>query len=483
MAVEPPPQHDEYRCAAAQPMGEEPLSAGQRLGAYRIIRPVGQGGMGAVYLAERDDGQFDKRAAVKILQPQLHGPGLRERFIGERQILASLDHPYITRLLDGGTTEQGLPYLVMDYVEGQPINLYCNERKLDVDERLRLFLKVCEAVHYAHAHRVIHRDLKPANILIDPEGNPRLLDFGIAKLLPADPEATAVFSQSMTRLLTPGYASPEQIKGEAITPASDEYSLAVVLCELLSGRRPGEATPQQLTGKLAGPLASLVLKALCEDPLDRFGSVAAFSLAIERHLTGQALPWPRTGTLLWPIRAHRRLVTAMAAACLAVGLGWWSLQAAVPPARRAIAVLPFENLSGDGRSAYFSKGVAVDLADQLGKTGRFTIIAGRAATGGSHHHLRRPFGTEAVLSGSVRRTGGHIRVVSQLIDARSGVQLWSESFDRPLQSGFADQTEVARQIVGALESQYSPVRKTIAPKSRSAKANCLQNFCPSGGPN
>jgi len=219
---------------------EEDPMLGRRLGSYRIEREVGRGGMGAVYEASRADNEFNKRAAIKLVKRGMDTDFILRRFRKERQILAALDHPHIAGLLDGGTTEDGLPYFVMEYIEGQPLYRYCDEHQLNIAERLKLFRSICDAVHYAHQKQVVHRDIKPSNVLVTSEGVPKLLDFGIAKLLNPtlagdithDPTATAM------RLMTPEYASPEQVQGAPTTPSTDVYSLGVLLYELLTGHRP-----------------------------------------------------------------------------------------------------------------------------------------------------------------------------------------------------------------------------------------------------
>src|SRR6476659_5824678 len=210
---------------------------GRQFGAYQIIREIGRGGLGAVYLAARADDEYRKEVALKIVRRGLDTEDILRRFRNERQILAQLDHPNIARLIDGGTTEDGLPYFVMEYVKGEAVTTYCDAARPNTAERLNLFRKVCGAVTYAHQNLVIHRDLKPSNILVTADGEPKLLDFGIAKLLGADEEPLA---QTMAgqRFMTPAYASTEQVKGERITTASDVYSLGVLLYELLTGRRP-----------------------------------------------------------------------------------------------------------------------------------------------------------------------------------------------------------------------------------------------------
>ena len=218
----------------------EPVTAaarsrlGSRFGVYQILEEIGHGGMGEVYRACRVDGQYEKEVAIKMVRGGFDSSSLLHRFRQERQILASLDHPNIARLLDGGTTEDGVPYLVMELVVGKPIDEYCDEHDLGVNERLQLFSQVCAAVQYAHQRLVIHRDLKPGNILVTEDGIPKLLDFGIAKLL-GDSTSS---EPTLVGALTPEYASPEQVRCEPITTATDVYSLGVVLYRLLTGRSP-----------------------------------------------------------------------------------------------------------------------------------------------------------------------------------------------------------------------------------------------------
>ena len=284
----------------------EGLRAGLKVGDYRLVREIGRGGMGEVYLATRADGLYTKEVAVKLVRS---GPGtalLLERFRNERQILASLDHPNIARLLDGGTTDDGVPYLAMELVAGVPIDEFCDRHELDVDARLRLFCQVCAAVQYAHRHLVVHRDIKPGNILVTAEGTPKLLDFGIAKILAAAPVGT----QTMLHAMTPEYASPEQIRGGAISTAADVYALGVVLYRLLAGRSPFDdrassphalaqaicndeplrpslkTSEPKLRRRLQGDLDTIILKALRKEPEERYTLVEQLSDDIQRHLSG-----------------------------------------------------------------------------------------------------------------------------------------------------------------------------------------------------
>jgi len=294
--------------------GEGPV--GQRIGPYRLTALVGHGGMGTVYAAVRDDDQYHQQVALKLVRRGLDTEHLLGRFRHERQILATLEHPNIARLLDGGTTRDGLPYLVMEYVEGEPITSYCEARRLPVRGRLELFRQVCGAVHYAHQSLVVHRDLKPGNILVGRQGVVKLLDFGIAKLLEPGPSPEAMIqTDTGLRLMTPEYASPEQVRGEPVTTASDIYSLGVVLYELLAGERPhrlksytpseieravcqaeperpsaaagrGAGARSKLRKQLEGDLDTIVLKALRKEPERRYSSAEQLSEDIGRHLSG-----------------------------------------------------------------------------------------------------------------------------------------------------------------------------------------------------
>ncbi len=354
---------------------------GKRIGAYRILREIGQGGMAVVYLGERDDRNYRKQVAIKMVKPGIDTEQVLQRFRNERQTLATLDHPNIVKLLDGGSSDEGSPYLVMEYVEGPPIDQYCDLHRLSIDDRLRLFRDVCSAVQYAHEKLVIHRDLKPSNILIAQRGVPRLLDFGIAKLLNPECFQTALITRTDWRPMTPEYASPEQIRGRAVTIATDVYSLGVLLFQLLSGHRPysgagrsllemerlvcetepekpslvihrteeegsdtGDAqtaiTPAgvssrrglqsfELQRRLRGDLDTIVLKALRKEPERRYRSVEEFSLDIERHLTGMPVR-ARKSTLGYRsgrfLRRHREsLAAALVVLGLVAALATWQM--------------------------------------------------------------------------------------------------------------------------------------------------------------
>ena len=231
-----PPAQIGSRCVSAG--SPDPSEAGRMIGQYKLLECIGSGGMGAVYLAERADQQFQMQVAIKLIKRGMDTDSVLRRFQHERQILASLEHPNIARLLDGGTTEDGVPYFVMEYIEGHRIDRYAEEHQLSISERLDLFRQVCGAVSYAHQHLVVHRDLKPSNILVTPAGVPKLLDFGIAKIIQPNDSAETLPTITAVPIMTPEYASPEQIEGAPATTLSDVYSLGAVLYELLAGQPP-----------------------------------------------------------------------------------------------------------------------------------------------------------------------------------------------------------------------------------------------------
>lgn len=350
---------------AAAPASAEPT----QLGPFRVLRVLGQGGMGTVYLGERADGVFQQQVAIKVVKLGLVGPLVERRFKRERQILARLEHPAIARLLDGGTSSDGQPYLVMEYIDGQPIDDYCDALRLTVDARLALYCAVCAGVQIAHSNLIVHRDIKPGNILVTADGQPKLLDFGISKLLDDD-EGAGGGSLTLLgqRLLTPEYASPEQVRDEPITTAVDIYALGLLLHRLLSGDRPyelptsnGEALrraicdsqaerpsatvtrlanthseqlqtiaaarhvdPKRLRRQLVGDLDHIVAKALRKEPSQRYATVELLVADIQRHLQGLPVlarrgSWRyRAGRFL---RRHRGAVAAGVAIFLALAIG------------------------------------------------------------------------------------------------------------------------------------------------------------------
>jgi eukaryotic-like serine/threonine-protein kinase len=362
---------------------------GQQVGSYRITEEIGSGGMGAVYKAARADDQYRTEVAIKLIKRGMDTDAVLRQFRNERQILANLQHPNIARLLDGGSTDTGLPYFVMEYIDGKPINLYCDEHNLTTLERLELFRTVCAALSYAHRNLVIHRDLKPSNILVTADGIPKLLDFGIAKLLHGETGATMTVATAVElRAMTPEYASPEQVRGEAITTSSDVYSLGVLLYELLTGHRPyrfktrrpeevarviSEVEPQRPSDSIAdlrirdtetttnpqptvgnpkslrGDVDNIVLKALRKQPERRYSSVEQLSEDIRRHMEGLPVS-ARKDTVGYRtqkfIQRHRAGVVAgsLVLAALIAGMATTLWQVRVARSERARAERRFNDV-------------------------------------------------------------------------------------------------------------------------------------------
>ena len=472
-------------------------SIGRRVGAYKVVREIGRGGMGAVYLAERADSEFRMSVAIKLIKRGMDTDFILRRFRNERQILATLDHPYIAHLLDGGTTDDGLPYFVMEHIEGLPVYRFCDERKLTIAERLKLFCFVCEAVHYAHQQQVIHRDIKPSNILVTPSGVPKLLDFGIAKLLnpdfageiTLDPTATAM------RLMTPEYAAPEQAQGQPVSPATDVYSLGVLLYELLTGHRPYRlrnrsphemarviceeepahpsvritsledllpaypagtdqdtltylywcrgATVETLRRELAGDLDNIVMKALRKEPEARYQSAEEMRDDITSYLEGRPVSAPP----------------------------FFSPDARKPSAyaeptkdETSLAVLPLKILDqsegGDTGFEYLGVGLADALITRLGSLRRFTLRPTSTVVryGGPDSDpitAGRELGVSFVLEGRVRRVGERMRVNMQLLDVQAGSTVWAGQFNEDYADVLRLEDSISGQVAEALIPQLS----------------------------
>ncbi len=341
------------RPAVLSTLGPSAILHGRTIGPYRLEREVGRGGMGAVYLAVRADDEYRKLVAVKVIKRGMDTAEIVTRFRRERQTLANLEHPNIARLLDGGTTEDGLPYFVMEFVEGRPLDDYCEGHRLSRNDRLRLFRVVCGTVQFAHRNLVVHRDLKPDNILVTADGTPKLLDFGISKVLSADPDQGVVAqTRPAERLLTLDYASPEQLRGEPVSTATDVFSLGVMLYELLSGThpfrkpdRPPYAVETAICEEdpprpgLGADLDAIVMTAIRKDPAQRYGSTLELDEDVRRYL--EALPVVAHGETLRYVaakfvRRHTGAVaaTALVAASLVAGIVGTSWQARVAQAER-----------------------------------------------------------------------------------------------------------------------------------------------------
>jgi serine/threonine-protein kinase len=463
---------------------------GMALGAYRIAHLIARGGMASVYLAHRADDTFEQRVAIKVMDLRLSDAELVARFKAERQLLATLEHPALTRLLDGGVTPMGEPYLVMEYVDGQRLDGYCDGHHLDLVARVRLFLQVCGGVAFAHTQRVVHRDLKPSNILVTAGGHAKVVDFGTAALL--EPDRLSTLSRAP---LTPAYASPEQLTGHAVGPASDLYSLGLVLYELLTGspahadrvslfasvERAMAGTPPanlldavtdgaaearatsllQLRKALRGDLESVVATAIAPAPADRYQSVDALADDLRRWLDGR----PVTAATP-PTRAVRPAARAKAvAAIVAVGLTTaglvGSLQRPVASAEASVrlastvasvAVLRLQNLSHDASLAPFVNGFGDDLAENLARVPGL-MVTGRASTLAipmPPHDVRAigaSLGVDHLVEGTVDRDGQQLRVSLRLVRSTDGQDVWTRSYSIAIDRLFHVPPTVAHELV------------------------------------
>ena len=501
--------------ATARLRSEEPDRIGERVGAYAIVRQLGRGGMGAVYLGERADGQFEKRVAIKILKRGTDTDEVLRRFRIERQILANLEHPNITRLLDAGITNDGLPYFVMEFTEGPPITRFVEREEIDLRGRLKLFLKICSAVDLAHRHKIIHRDIKPTNVLVSDDGEPKLLDFGIAKLLSVDSDdsITTVVSE---RRLTPMYAAPEQRAGQPATVATDVYSLGALLYELVTDKLPrlneGGHTWQKIESKhskerhlpgnvisdpktehwLQGQIDQIVARAMQHDPAQRYISVASMSEDIERSLSGvvpfsenysMATSDERSGSGSATVEARSRRHAYLAAAgigaiVLAVGIllrwpgaRWLQSQSNEKPtpalslgtatnAVRSIAVLPFESLGKDMQDELLGLGMADAVIGRMSNLKQLAVLPTSSVSrykGPANDPLAagRALGVDAILSGTVQRSGDRIRTTVQLVRVASGRTVWSEKFDQTFTDIFSVQDSISDSVAKSLAPNLS----------------------------
>jgi serine/threonine protein kinase/TolB-like protein/Tfp pilus assembly protein PilF len=510
---------------------------GQRIGPYRTVRELGQGGMGTVYFAVRDDEEYRKDVAIKVVKIGIDTEAIVRAFRTERQILATLDHANIAGLLDGGTTDDGRPYFVMDYVEGLSLDEYCDTHRLPIPERLTVFMTVCDAVHYAHLHGVVHRDLKPANILVTSSGVPKLLDFGIAKVLTPDLSTLTTGSLSMARPLTPAYASPEQIRGEQITPASDVYSLGVMLYELLTGHRPyalkgqtgqqleriiceqepekpsavvghteerpdgndnghtavtptsvSEARtdqPDKLRQRLAGDLDNVVLMALRKEAGRRYASVEQLSQDLRRHLQGLPVlarkPTVSYRTAKFVGRNRARLATA------ALGFAFMLIVLGVVETRpfasrqQTLAVLPFAPLATDARDEALEIGLADALITKLGNIPQLKIPPTKQVLKyrGTERDLRlvgRELGVDTLLDGSMQRAGDRFRLTLKLVGTKDGEVRWAQSFDGPWTDIFGVEDAIAAHVADALMLRLTGAERERMTRRETENAAAYQEY-------
>lgn len=526
---------------ADQPSGQDPSTAksaevedpmvGRRLGVYKLVRRVGKGGMAAVFQALRADDEYRKEVAVKLLLPGLDSQDVMNRFRNERQTLAGLEHPNIVRLLDGGSAPEGSPFLVMEYVEGSPIDEYCDRHRLSVDERLRLFGEVCDAVQFAHEKLVIHRDLKPSNILVMADGTPKLLDFGIAKVL--NPERSTygwLTTQTGLRCMTPAYASPEQTQGKSVGPQTDVYSLGVVLYELLTGRRPyrlvqnspaeieraiceqepetpstaigrvetdtspdgktitktpkivsltREGQPDKLRRRLRGDLDNIVLKALQKEPQQRYGSVAEFSQDIGYHLQHQPIR-ARPSTFSYRVskfvRRHKTeviatfAVLAVVAAAVLFAFNSTGNRLAMGSSQtrmQSLAVIPLTNISRDPTQEYFSDGITDALITDLAEIGSLKVISRTSSmkykeTKKTLPEIAHELNVDGIIEGTVQRSGDRVRINANLMQAATGKQVWTRSYEGEMRNVFTLERDVAEDIAHQVHAELTSEKQARA---------------------
>ena len=463
---------------------------GKKIGVYRLTRELGRGGMGAVFLGERADGEFEQKVAIKLIKRGMDSDFIVRRFRHERQILASFEHPFIARLLDGGTTSDSVPYFVMDYIEGETLFNYCDARRLSVIDRLKVFQKICSAIDYAHERQIVHRDIKPSNILIDRFGAPKLLDFGIAKILDPNLIHESINpTASMLRMMTPDYASPEQVRGVEVTPTSDVYSLGVLLYELLSGHRPysfaGRAlhevseviceivpeppskiiakpafllpqytadqgrftfvratTNGELKRDLAGNLDDIVMKAISKQPEDRYQTAKEFSKDITRYLKGSAIDAPRFSKQAAKRDNYLR----------------------TPEHSKAIAVLPFKFLNlgpaGDTDDRFLGLGLADALITRLSKVRRFAVRPTSSILSFGEDVIDpikagRDLNVDFILDGSIKKANKRLRVTVQLLNVAENAAVWATSIDETLSDVLTLEDTLANKVIEVLLPQLT----------------------------
>ena len=507
------------------PIAASGLIPGAFVGPYELIRLLGAGGMAEVWLARRADGAFKRDVALKLPLLTRRRQDLEQRFAHERDILASLEHPHIARFYDAGIDTEGLPYLSMEYVQGQTLLTWCDTQLLGIAERLALFLQVLDAVKYAHEKHVIHRDLKPSNILVADTGQVRLLDFGVAKLLQdEDGMYQAQLSRVYGQALTPDYASPESLSGARVDARSDVYSLGMVLYELLTGARPYRLSPRasiavlkqaaaaadvkspstqvtqetsaaramtegQLARKLRGDLDAIVLKALAKESAERYDSAASMADDLRRHVHGVPVK-ARSSPILYPVgkflqRNRARVwLAALSVVAIVAAVGADRLMLAkrvnntpssFSAAGRSVAVLPFADMSENHDQEYFSDGLSEELIELLAQVPHLQVPArttsfyfkGKSAT---IPEIANALHVTHVLEGSVRKAGNTIRVTAQLVRADNGYYLWSETYDRDLKDIFKVQDEIAAAVVTALRGKLALSPKVSSQRTSNAEA-------------
>jgi len=450
-----------------------PDRAGERLGAYRIIKEIGRGGMGAVYLAERADGQFERQVAIKVLKRGTDTEEVLRRFRAERQILAKLDHPCITQLFDAGVTSDGLPYFVMELISGQPITSFADGENVSLGSRLELFLKVCSAVRAAHENGIIHRDIKPSNVLVKPDGQPKLLDFGIAKVIAYSENDDVTVVEE--RRLTPKYAAPELHRGEAVTPATDVYSLGTLLRDLVEPCNSATAGDHS-----SSCIKEVITQSTQDDPKKRQNSVAELMAQINGCLQGGSVTGARYER--W---SKSRIVTVVGfGVVILVGAGWLlqtQLQRHGPRAIattgvsnpvqsiRSLAILPFEPIPKNANNELLGLGMADAVIGRLSNIKQLSVFPTTTmlrynARSDDPAAIAKALNADAVLSGTIQRAGDRLRVTVQLSDGKSNRALWSDTFEETFTDVFSIQDSIANKLAQALTLKLTQDEKQQADK-------------------
>ena len=464
------------------------VSQGPRVSGFRLIREVGHGGMGAVYEAFAYSTNGEQRVAVKLVKRGMESEFILHRFERERRILGALDHPYVARLLDGGATDDGMPFFVMEYVEGLPIDQYARVATLSTAERLALFLKVCEAVSYAHGHRVIHRDLKPSNILVTEEGVPKLLDFGVAKLLDLDsPGRAGDATATVNRVMTPEYASPAQLRGLPPTETDDVYSLGVLLYLLLTGRHPYRfrsrapeevlrsiveqrvQRPSEIERDLNGNLDKVVLKALRKEAERRYASVEEMAQDIRRHLAGQPVSAGgdslayRAACFVAGHPAYTLPAVAVVLLCLLLAIPW--LLSTNEKPRRSLAVMPFSDMGQGTYSEQLAKGITEGVTEHVSRLPQLSVSSPNSVSSYKRRQyspqtIGRSLGVERLLIGDVAVGDASLRVSVELLDVDSGNSIWRNMYDAKPSELLTVQRRLTADVMRELGVVVKPDERT-----------------------